>query len=42
MYGNTQDQVLEDMLEAIKQLAAAGFMLNLQKKPLGPGYSASS
>ena len=29
MNGDTQQQVLEDMLEAIKQLAAASFMLNL-------------
>ena len=33
MYGNTQKQVLEDMLEAIKQLTA-GFMLNLHKSQL--------
>ena len=31
MCGDTQEQVLEDMLEAIKQLAAAGFMLYLCK-----------
>ena len=29
MYGDTQEQVLEDTLEAVKQLTAAGFMLNL-------------
>ena len=34
MYGDTQEQVLEDMLEAVKQLAAAGFMLNLRKSQL--------
>ena len=34
MYGDTQEQVLEDTLEAVKQLAAAGFMLNLQKSQL--------
>ena len=34
MYGDTQGQVLEDMLEAVKQLAATGFMLNLRKSQL--------
>ena len=34
MYGDTQEQVLEDTLEAIKWLAAAGFMLNLHKSQL--------
>ena len=34
MYGDTQEEVLEDMLEAVKQLAAAGFMLNLHKSQL--------
>ena len=34
MYGDTQEQVLEDMLEAIKWLATAGFMLNLHKSQL--------
>ena len=34
MYGDTQEQVLEDTLEAVKQLAAAGFMLNLCKSQL--------
>ena len=29
MYGDTQEHVLEDMLEAIKRLAVASFMLNL-------------
>ena len=34
MYGDTQEKVLEDTLEAVKQLAAAGFMLNLHKSQL--------
>ena len=34
IYGDTHNQVLEDMLEAIKQLAMAGFMLNLYKSQL--------
>ena len=34
MYEDTQEQVLEDMLEAIKQLTTAGFMLNLCKSKL--------
>ena len=34
MYGDTQEQVLEDTLEAVKRLAAAGFMLNLHKSQL--------
>ena len=34
IYGDTQEQVLEDMLEAIKWLAAASFMLNLHKSHL--------
>ena len=34
MYGDTQEQVLEDTLEAVKQLAATGFMLNLHKSQL--------
>ena len=34
MYGYTQEWVLEDMLEAINQLAMAGFMLNLHKSQL--------
>ena len=29
MYGDTQEEVLEDMLEAVKRLAATSFMLNL-------------
>ena len=34
VYGDTQEQVLEDTLKAIKQLAVAGFMLNLHKSQL--------
>ena len=34
MYRDTQEEVLEDMLEAVKQLAAAGFMLSLHKSQL--------
>ena len=34
MYGDTQEEVLEDMLEAVKRLTAAGFMLNLRKSQL--------
>ena len=34
MYGDTQEEVLEDTLEAVKRLAAAGFMLNLHKSQL--------
>ena len=34
MYGDTQEQVLEDTLEAVKQLTATGFMLNLHKSQL--------
>ena len=34
VYGDTQKQMLEDMLEAIKQLATSGFMLNLHKNQL--------
>ena len=34
IYGDTQEQVLEDTLEAIKQLAVASFMLNLHKSQL--------
>ena len=34
MYGDTQEQVLEDTLEAIKWLSAASFMLNLYKSQL--------
>ena len=31
VYGDTQEQVLEDTLEAIKRLTTAGFMLNLHE-----------
>ena len=34
MYGDTQEEVLEDTLEAVKPLTAAGFMLNLCKSQL--------
>ena len=34
MYRDTQEQVLEDMLEAVKRLATTGFMLNLHKSQL--------
>ena len=34
MYGDTQEEALEDTLEAAKQLAMAGFMLNLCKSQL--------
>ena len=34
MYGDTQEEVLEDTLEAVKRLATAGFMLNLHKSQL--------
>ena len=34
MYGDTQEEVLEDTLEAVKWLTAAGFMLNLHKSQL--------
>ena len=34
MYRDTQEDVLEDTLEAVKQLAATGFMLNLHKSKL--------
>ena len=34
VYGDTQEQVLEDTLEAVKQLAATGFILNLRKSLL--------
>ena len=34
MFGDTQKQVLEYMLEAIKWLAIASFMLNLHKSQL--------
>ena len=44
MYGDTQEQVLDDMLKAIKWLTAVGFMLNLHE-PVGLGscvYSQAS
>ena len=34
MYRDTQEQVLEDMLEAVKRLATASFMINLRKSQL--------
>ena len=34
MYGDTQEEVLENMLEAVKQLTVTGFMLNLCKSQL--------
>ena len=34
MYGDTQEDVLEGMLEAVKWLTTAGFMLNLHKSQL--------
>ena len=34
MYGDTQEQVLEDTLEAVKQLTTTSFMLNLHKSQL--------
>ena len=34
VYGDTQEEVLEDTLEAVKRLTAAGFMLNLHKSQL--------
>ena len=34
IYEDTQEEVLEDTLEAVKWLAAAGFMLNLHKSLL--------
>ena len=34
VYGDTKEEVLENMLEAVKQLTAAGFMLNLHKSQL--------
>ena len=34
IYGDTQEEVLKDMLEAVKQLAATRFMLNLSKSQL--------
>ena len=34
VYGDTQEEVLEGMLEVVKQLTVAGFMLNLHKSQL--------
>lgn len=34
VYGDSQDAVLEDTLEAIRRLTAAGFMINLTKSQL--------
>ena len=34
MYGDTQEEVLEDTLEVVKRLATTGFMLNLHKSQL--------
>ena len=34
VYGDTEKEVLEDTLEAVKWLAVAGFMLNLNKTQL--------
>ena len=34
MYGDTQEEVLEDTLEAVKWLGTASFMLNLHKRQL--------
>ena len=34
VYGDMVNQVLEDTAEAMKQLAAAGFMINLKKSHL--------
>ena len=34
MYGDTQEQVLEDMLEDIKQLTTAGIRLSLHNSQL--------
>ena len=31
VFGDDQDQVLEDTLEAVRRLTAAGFMINLKK-----------
>ena len=42
IYGDTQEQVLEDMLEAIKWLTAASFMVDLHSKSVGPSHGASS
>ena len=42
VYRDTKEKVLENMLEAIKWLAVAIFMLNLHKSQVGPGCGASS
>ncbi len=34
VHGDDREQVLEDTLEAIRRLAAAGFMINLKKSQL--------
>ena len=34
VYGDTQEEVLEYTLEAVKRFAAGGFMLNLYKSQL--------
>ena len=34
VYGDTQEEMLEDMLETVKRLAVAGFMLNLHNSQL--------
>ena len=34
MYWDTQERVLEDMLEAIKQLTVASFIFNLHKSQM--------
>ncbi len=34
VFGDDQDQVLEDTLEAMKRLTEAGFMINLKKSQL--------
>ena len=34
VYGDSQEQVLEDTLEAIRRLTTAGFMINLKKSQL--------
>lgn len=31
VYGDSQEQVLEDTLEAVRRLTSAGFMINLTK-----------
>ena len=42
MYGDTQEDMLEDTLEAVKRLATAGFMLNLHKSQLVQASSTGS